>query len=164
MSSRPDPGAPPPTAEEARAALDALDADAAQLAGRLESPWWYHLTLGILVAAAIVGQSLPGIPGMTMIVLVIVWIPFLMRAYTSRYRISMTRPAGPRSRRMLLLILAVLALLMASGVALKLAALPQWWVLMPATIGVAATVLLGRRYDAVLRSEIADPHPSPTRR
>ena len=156
---------PPPTTEEARAALDALDADAGRLAGRLESPWWYHLTLGILVAAAIVGQSLPGIPGMSMIVLVIIWIPFLMRAYSSRYRISMTRPAGPRSRRMLLLILAVLALLMASGVALKLASLPQWWALLPAAIGFVATVLLGRRYDAVLRSEIASPpSPSPARR
>ncbi|ATG50707.1 hypothetical protein CFK38_03615 [Brachybacterium vulturis] len=149
---------PPPTAGEARTALDALDEDASQLAGRLVSPWWYHLVLGVIVAAAIGAQALPTVPSVSVIMLVVLWIPVLMRSYTSRYRISMTRPAGPRSRRMLLLILAVLALLVASGVVLKIASLPQWWVLLPAGVGVVATVLLGRRYDAVLRSEVAHPH------
>ncbi|MDN5822375.1 MAG: hypothetical protein L0H39_12925, partial [Brachybacterium sp.] len=69
----------------------------------------------------------------------------------------MTRPAGPRSRRMLLLILAVLALLMTSVVLLKIASLLQWWVLLPAGLGFVVTVVLGRRYDAVLRAEITDP-------
>ncbi|MEY8654209.1 hypothetical protein [Brachybacterium paraconglomeratum] len=161
--SRPDAGTPPPTAGEARAVLDSLDTDAAQLASRLESPWWYNVTLGALVAAAISAQALPGIPGLTVIALVIIWLPFLVQAYSSRYRISMTRPAGPRSRRMLLLILAVLALLMGSGVALKLASMPPWWALVPASAGFVATVLLGRRYDAVLRSEITAPD-SPAQR
>lgn len=158
-----DAGAPS-TSAQARAALDALDADASQLAGRLVSPWWYHLILGVIVAAAIGAQALPTVPSMSVIVLVIIWIPFLMQSYTSRYRISMTRPAGPRSRRMLLLILTVLAVLMASGVVLKIAALPQWWVLLPAAVGFVATALLGRRYDAVLRSEIADPAASAEQR
>ena len=157
-------GAAPPTTEEARAALDTLGTDATRLAGRLVSPWWYHLTLGGLVAAAIGAQALPGVPAVTVVVLVIVWIPLMMRSYTSRYRISMTRPAGPRSRRMLLLILAVLAVLMGSVVVLKSASLLQWWVLLPAAVGFLATALLGRRYDAVLRSEIMDPSPSAAQR
>lgn len=155
-SGRPGPAASPPTSAEARAALDVLDTDAAQLAGRLRSPWGYHLTLGALVAAAIGAQALPGVPAIAVIVGVVIWIPFLMQAYTSRYRISMTRPAGPRSRRMMLLLLAVLALLMGSVVVLKIASLLQWWVLLPAAVGFVVTVVLGRRYDAALRSEIAD--------
>src|SRR5699024_10089798 len=58
-------GAAPPTTEEARAALDTLGTDATRLAGRLVSPWWYHLTLGGLVAAAIGAQALPGVPAVT---------------------------------------------------------------------------------------------------
>ena len=146
-----------PTALEARAALDAMDVDASQLAERLVTPWWYHLTLGAMVAAAIGAQALPGASSTVAIVLIIIWIPFLMKAYTSRYRISMTQPAGPRSRRMLLLILAVLAALMGSVVLLKLNSLVSWWVLVPAALGFLATVGLGRRYDAVLRAEISDP-------
>lgn len=157
LPDRPGAGAPSPTPEEARAALDSLGADAAQLAGRLESPWWYHLTLGTLVAAAICAQAVPGVLGLTVIALVIIWVPFLMQAYTSRYRISMTRPAGPRSRRMLLLIIAVLVLLMGAGLVLKLASLPLAWALLPAAAGFLTTVLLGRRYDVVLRAEITDP-------
>src|SRR5699024_8463282 len=84
-------GAAPPTTEEARAALDTLGTDATRLAGRLVSPWWYHLTLGGLVAAAIGAQALPGVPAVTVVVLVIVWIPLMVRSYTSRYPISMTR-------------------------------------------------------------------------
>ena len=152
-----DAAAPPPTSEEARAALNALDADASQLAGRLVSPWWYHLILGGIVAVAIGVQALQDVSSVITTAMLIIWIPFLMQSYTSRYRISMTRPAGPRSKRMLLLILAVLGLLMVSVVLLKIAALLQWWVLLPAAVGFVATVVLGRRYDAVLRSEIADP-------
>lgn len=150
-------GAPPdrPTALEARAALDALDADASQLAERLVTPWWYHLILGVIVAAAIVAPTLPKVSSMTVFVMIIVWIPFLMKAYTSRYQISMTQPAGPRSRRLLLLTLAVLAALMASTVLLKLFSISLWWVVVPAAIGFVVTVVLGRRYDAVLRSEVS---------
>lgn len=159
-----DTSAPPPTSEEAQASLDALDTDASQLAERLVSPWWYHLILGGLVAAAIGVQGLPEVASITVIVLVILWIPFLMGSYTSRYKVSMTRPAGPRSRRMLLLILAVLALLMSSVVLMKIASLPQWWVLLPAAAGFVATVMLGRKYDAVLRSEVAQPSRSSEQR
>ncbi|MGO1284080.1 MAG: hypothetical protein ACTHWF_06745 [Brachybacterium sp.] len=145
-----------PTALEARAALDAMDADASQLAQRLVTPWWYHLILGALVAGAIGAMSLPRVSSVG-VVMVVIWIPFLMKAYTSRYKVSMTQPAGPRSRRMMLLILAVLAALMGSGALLKLNSISLVWVLVPAALGFVATVVLGRRYDEVLRSEVADP-------
>ena len=146
---------PPASAEEARAALADLDTDATQLAARLTTPWWYHLTLGTMVAGAIGAQALPGVSSTVVIVLIIIGIPFLISAYTSRSGVSLTRPAGPRSTRMLLLILAVLAVLMGSVVLLKLGGMVSWWVLVPAVLGFVATVVLGRRYDAVLRSEIS---------
>lgn len=153
-----------PSAAEARAALAAMDTDANQLAARLVTPWWYHLVLGVIVAAAIGAQALPRVSSMVVIVLIIVWIPFLLKAYTSRYGLSMTQPAGPRGRRILLLILAVLALLMGSGVLLKLNSISPVWVLVPAVLGFFATVWLGRRYDAVLRSEISAPSRSSAQR
>lgn len=153
-----------PTAAEARATLAALHTDATQLAERLVTPWWYHPVLGVMVAAAIIAQSLPRATSMVVIVMVLIGIPFLIRAYTSRYKVWMSEPAGPRSRRMLLLLLGTLAVLMASGVLMKIAGLSPWWVLLPAVLGLVATVWLGRRYDAVLRAEIsASSHPSSQR-
>ena len=46
---------------------------------------------------------------------------------------------------------------MGSGALLKLNSISLVWVLVPAALGFVATVVLGRRYDAVLRSEVADP-------
>lgn len=153
-----------PTAAEARATLAALDTDATQLAARLVTPWWYHPVLGAMVAAAIIAQSLPRVTSMVVIVMVIIGIPFLIKAYTRRYKVWMSEPAGPRSRRMLLLLLGTLVVLMASGVLMKIAGLSPWWVLLPAVLGLLATVWLGCRYDAVLRAEIsASSHPSPQR-
>ncbi|MGO1225382.1 MAG: hypothetical protein ACTMII_09750 [Brachybacterium sp.] len=153
-----------PSAAEARARLAAMDTDASQLAARLVTPWWYHPILGGMVAAAIIAQSLPSVASMSMIVMVIIWIPFLIKAYTSRYKVWMSEPAGPRSRRMMLLLLGTLVVLMASGVLMKIAGLSPWWVLVPAVLGFVATVWLGRRYDAVLRSEISTPSHHSTQR
>lgn len=153
-----------PSAAEARTALDVLDTDASQLAARLETPWWHHLVLGAMVSAAIGGQALPRVSSMTVIVLVIIGIPFLMKAYTSRYRVWMSEPAGPRSRRQLVLLMVALVVLMASGVLVKIASLSLWWVLVPAALGLLATVWLGRRYDDALRADLSTPAPTSPRR
>lgn len=150
----------PPSGTEARAALDALDSDASQLAARLVTPWWYHPILGVMVAGAIGAQALPRVSSMTAIVLIIVWIPFLVRAYTSRYKVWMSGPAGPRSRRMMVLLVVTLIVLMASGALMKIGGLSPWWVLVPAVLGFLATVGLGRRYDAALRSDLSSPSPA----
>jgi len=44
---------------------------------------------------------------------------------------------------------------MLSSLAFKLLGLEPWWASIPAAITFAATVALGRRYDAALRDEIA---------
>jgi hypothetical protein len=153
-----------PSVAEARVALDALDADSSRLAARLVTPWWYHLVLGVMVCAAIGAQALPRVTSMTVIVLVIIWIPFLIKAYTSRYKVWMSEPAGPRSRRMMLVLVVTLVVLMASGVLMRIGGLSPWWVLVPAALGLPATVWLGRRYDAALRADLSTPAPvSPPR-
>lgn len=149
-----------PSAAEARAALDSLDTDSSQLAARLVTPWWYHPILGAMVAGAIGAQSLPGVSSTIVIALIIIWIPFLIKAYTSRYKVWMSGPAGPRSRRMMVLLVVTLIVLMASGALMKIGGLSPWWVLVPAVLGFLATVGLGRRYDAALRSDLSSPSPA----
>lgn len=142
---------------EARAALSSLDADATQLAERIVTPWWYHLVLGALVALAIGAQALPGAFSTIVIALVVVCLPLLIWAYSRRYGVLTTQPAGPRSKRMLTIVLIALVVLMGSNLLLKLFSLPSVWAVLPAIVGFGVTVLLGRRYDAVLRAEVAAP-------
>lgn len=149
-----------PTAAEARAALDALDTDATQLAERIVTPWWYHVTLGALVALVISAVSVVSVSPVVVIPFFVIAIPGLLHAYTSRYGVSASRPSGPRSRRTLLLSLAVLAVLLIAALLIAKSSLSPWWGLLPPTAAFGATVVLGRRYDAVLRAEVAAPEES----
>ena len=148
-----DPGEP--TAGEARAVLSALNADATQLAERLVTPWWYHVALGALVALAIGAVSISSVSPAFAIPFFVIAMPSLIHVYTSRYGVSATRPSGPRSRRALLVSLAVLVVLLIAAVLIAKTSLSPWWALLPTSASFGATVMLGRRYDAVLRSEIS---------
>lgn len=153
-------GSGEPTATEARAALDALDTDATQLAERIVTPWWYHVALGALVALVIGAVAIPQVSPAVVVPFFVIAIPTLLHVYTSRYGVSTSRPSGPRSRRALLLSLAVLVVLLIAAVLIEKSSLSTWWAVLPTAASFAATVVLGRRYDAVLRAEVATPEAS----
>lgn len=148
-----------PTAAEARVALAGLDADATQIAERLVTPWWYHVLLGATAALAIGSLRIPQVSPAAVVPLVVIWMPFMLTAYTntSRWGVSLPRPAGRRSRRVLLLYLVVLGAIVALAVLLTTTPLSPWWGTLPAAAGCGATMVLGRHRDAVLRSEVARP-------
>lgn len=142
---------------EARETLASLDDDGARLAERVVTPWWYHPILAAIVAATVISQALPGTWGVTLLPLAIIAIPLLMLAYTKHSGVATTQPAGPRSKRLLLVLVSIMILAMASTIAFKVTDSSPWWALVPAAIAAGATVVLGRRYDAVLRQELALP-------
>lgn len=149
-----DAGAPV-TAAEARAALEGLHADGAALAERIVTPIWYHPILGTIAAGLVAGTSLPGSASTIVVAVGVVALALLMLVYRQRYGIVISRPTGPRSRRLLGAAIAALVVGMASSVVIKLGELSSWWMLLPALLVGALTVVLGARYDDALRDELA---------
>lgn len=150
IGARPDPA-------EARSALGDLDRDGAALAARIVTPWWYHPVLGAITALFAGAQALPGAGPIVAVTCGIVAIPVLMTTYARRYGVVTTKPAGPRSKRLMLITLVILLAAMASGLVIKVAGAEPLWALLSAAIAFVATVTLGRRYDDALRQEIAGP-------
>lgn len=151
----PDSSATPPTAAQARDALTSLDDDGAILSKRVATPWWYHSTLGFIVAMFVTSQALPGGMAITLVALGVIALPLLTTKYSRRYGVTITQPAGPRSRRILLTTLGVALAAFLAALAIKLTGVDPWWVAFPAATAFAATVILGRQYDDALRREIA---------
>lgn len=147
----------PPSPTDARAALSALEADGARLAGHVVTPWWYHPALGAIVALLVGAQALPASVAILLIPLGIIALPLLTTAYSRRYGVGVSQPVGPLTRRLLYVTLATVAVAMAASLAIRLGDLPAWWALAPTGFGFAATILLGRRYDQALRDELAHP-------
>jgi len=150
--ARPDPA-------QARAALGELGRDGAALAARIVTPWWYHPSLGAITALFAGAQALPGVGPIVAVVCGIIAIPILTTTYARRYGVVTTKPAGPRSKRLMLATLVILLAAMASGLVIKVAGAEPLWALLPAAIAFVTTVMLGRRYDDALRREIAGPRP-----
>jgi len=141
-------------AAAAREALRQLQDDGSRLAARVVTPRWYHPALGAIVAAFAGSQALPGAAAIWIVAIGIVLLPLLTITYSRRYGVSITQPAGPRSKRLLLTTLTILILAMASSLAIKFLALSAWWGLVPAVVAFFATIALGRRYDDALRDEL----------
>ncbi|TQJ31302.1 hypothetical protein [Microbacterium sp. SLBN-146] len=144
-----------PSPSEARAILDGLTADGASLATRVVTPWWYHLTLGLVVATIVMSQTLPAPLSIGLVVAGIVSLPVITTTYTRRYGVSASSPVGPRTRRLLVTTLIVLAAGMVAALAIRATEQSAWWGLLPAGVVLFATIVLGRRYDAALRLELA---------
>ncbi|GAA1148784.1 hypothetical protein [Nesterenkonia lutea] len=143
------------SAAEARLALSTLDADSATLAQRVATPWWYHLALGGTVALFVGSQALPAAAASACVVLGVVALPLVVTTYARRYGFSLSEPAGPRSRRLLLMSVGVLLAAMLATVVIKISGVSPSWSLVAALVAFLATVLLSRRYDVALRREIA---------
>ncbi|MFI6506987.1 hypothetical protein ACIBCT_05225 [Streptosporangium sp. NPDC050855] len=152
---RPDGGEGPLTSSQARDTLDRLGLDGARLAERVVTPWWYHPVLGLIVGVLTGAQALPGVASFIVMALGIVAIPLLITTYNRRYGISITQPAGPRGRRLSHTMLGVLVLAMLAALVVKFTGTAPWWGLLPAAFAFGVIVVFGRRYDDVLRDELA---------
>lgn len=160
-SQRPVPGPPAaPTAAEARAALAGLGADDARLAERLVTPGWYHPVLGAIVAVIVCTQALPSPASVAFVPVGIFALPALVLVYRRRYGLWIGQPAGPRSKRLLGTMVVLFLLCLGAALVVKFTAVGYWWVLLPATVGFVASVVLGRRYDDALRRELAAGSPA----
>lgn len=145
----------PMSSTEAREALGALDTDRIDLASRVVTPTWYHSIWGMLFAVLIF--ALGAVPR-TYVGLVsglcTLGFLLLMRTYKTRYGVWISSPAGPRSRRLYAVIMAVVIVGAGAALALRLWDLSAWWVVVLAAVTVAVAVPLGRRYDEALRQDI----------
>ncbi|WP_454042708.1 hypothetical protein [Cellulosimicrobium sp. Marseille-Q8652] len=146
--------APRPTPAEARDALADLGADDARLADRLVTPRWYHPLLGAIVALIVCTQALPSPASVAFVPVGIFALPALVLVYRRRYGLWIGQPAGPRSKRILGTMAVLCLLCFGAAMVVKFTPVGYAWVLLPAAIGFAACVALGRRYDDAVRAEL----------
>ncbi|PZE38310.1 hypothetical protein [Curtobacterium sp. MCPF17_031] len=140
---------------DARQALAAVDATRASVADRLVTPWWYHLALGLLAGAYLVGYAL-GDTVVRAAVLVVFFAGIL--ALVSAYRrltgvwVSGHRAGAATRWAVAMGVFDVVAVVAAIFVHEATGLLWPVWVL--AVMVVVAMVVLGRRFDRRLRSEL----------
>jgi len=144
-----------PSPLEAREMLSHLEDDGSALSERLVTPWGYHLIMGVIVALLVGSQALPVAVSGILLALGFIAVPVLTITYARRYGISIGQPAGPRSKRIVLITVGVLVLGMIANMVIKFVGLSPWWGLIPAALAFTATILLARRYDNALRNDIA---------
>ncbi|WP_273652133.1 hypothetical protein [Cellulomonas fimi] len=151
--------APRPTPAEARDALAGLATDRATLAARVVTPWWYHPTLGAVVALIVCTQALPSPASLVLLPVALLGLPALVVLYRRRYGVWVSEPAGPLSRRIYRALIVVLVLVFGALLVVKLTAVEYRWVLLPAVVGFVAAVVLGPWYDDAQRRELATEQP-----
>lgn len=151
--------APRPTPAEARTALADLATDRATLAARVVTPWWYHPTLGAVVALIVCSQALPSPASLVLLPVALLGLPALVVLYRRRYGVWVSEPAGPLSRRIYRALIVVLVLVFGAMLVVKLTAVEYRWVLLPAAVGFVAAVVLGPWYDDAQRRALATEQP-----
>lgn len=119
------------------------------------TPWCYHQILGLIVALMVIGVAHPGALGFGLVALGVVGIAVLVRAYTLRTGVWISQAAGPATRQLQRVLIAVYTVLMGAALALRVTEPSPWWALLPALAGLLATWVMGRHYDRELRRELA---------
>lgn len=147
------------TAYDPAAALADVDSARRAVANRLITPWWYHPALGaILAAILLVGAlDLHDLIRLPVALVGAVGIGLLVAAYQRITGLWVDmRNLGPVSRRWWLAYAVVVVVVTVSSLAPTLTdrALPVWAALALAAIALVATIVLGRRVDEALRTEI----------
>ena len=143
---------------ESQTAHDSLDlvAGARQAAAdRLITPWWYHPILGLLAAQLVLGYALGGaVARFGCLAVFFIGITALVQAYrrATGMWISGLRPG--RSRRSAIALGALLGICLIGAVVAHEATDAWWPAALLACVALGGTILLGRRFDAVLRSEL----------
>lgn len=150
---------PRPTPAEARRALADLAADRAALAARVVTPWWYHPTLGGVVALIACTQALPSPASLVLLPVALFGLPALVVLYRRRYGVWVSEPAGPRSRNIYRALVVVLVLVLAAVLVVRFTDVAYGWALLPAAVGFVAAVVLGPWYDDAQRRELATEDP-----
>lgn len=140
---------------QAQAALAGLDADRVKLAERVVTPWWYHPILGAILAAIVAGYALPTGYQLFVVALGLVAMVLLVRAYSRRYGVAVTSSFGPRTRRLQIAVGVTAGSALAAAFVLNIAGAPAAWMLLPMVVVFVGIILIGRRYDEALRSELA---------
>jgi hypothetical protein len=144
------------TAAQAREALNSLDTDGAELGAQIATPWWFHLSLGLIVGVIVEAQALPGSTIMMFVLLpCLVALGLVIGTFRKRYKITAGQTAGAPSALLLWCTLGTLAVAMAAGIAIKYTESSLWWGLLPAAYAFGTIVFVGRRYDRGFRRELA---------
>jgi hypothetical protein len=134
----------------------ALVAEArAAAADRLTTPWWYHPTLGLFLAAYVVSQSLGNAAVRTIaVVLFVAACAALVRAYRRLTGVWVSGfEAGPASRWAKALG-AVAGLVLTAGWGLAYWADLTWPAWCLAAVAFIAVQVLGRQFDRALRAQL----------
>ena len=141
------------------AALADVDAARRSVADRLITPWWYHPALGAITAliVAVNALELPHLAVIGATILGAAGMGGLVGAYrrTTGLWVDLGN-AGPRARRWWGLYAAILASTIGAALVASVTPVsyPAWVAVALAVVTLVATVVLGRRIDAVLREEI----------
>lgn len=135
-----------------------------RLAERLYTPWWYHPVLGLLLGTLVLqlGGAL-GRPAMFLIPVLVLGIIVLGRIYRRLSGIDLygneAPDGGQRGRSLLAIYVCGIIICFATGFLLGNQLGIAWtpWVI--AAILVAGTVVVGRRYDGLLRTQLRSAAP-----
>jgi hypothetical protein len=147
--SRPD-----DLSRDPRAALDAVHQAEAAAADRLVTPWWYHPSLGALSAVLVLAYGSDRRWALPLgIVVFFAGAALLVSSYRrlTGMWISGTRPGGARRYAYALGALLGACLLTAFWAGRAGLAWPTWVAAVAVLLG---TIVIGRRFDAVLRADL----------
>lgn len=147
---------PAPSSRQAQDVLAGLDADRVRLAQQVVTPWWYHPVLGGILAAIVFSYALLRLGYPFLVVAAgLVAMVFLVRTYSRRYGVEVAGWLGPRTRRLQIAVGVLVGACILSSLVIMLAEASAGWALLPATAVFCGIIVLGRRYDAAMRSEMA---------
>ena len=138
-----------------REQLAAIAQARADLADRLVTPWWYHPVLGLLFGAYVV---VVGLANTILRSLAVVFFLFFAWLLMSAYRrmtgvwVNSTMP-GP-ARRWAIAMGLISGVIVAGGIMVGQFADAPWVVWSLGALACVVIMVLGRRYDTVLRAQL----------
>ncbi|MBO0596270.1 hypothetical protein I2485_00545 [Nesterenkonia sp. E16_7] len=145
-------------------ALDAVATARRRLAERLYTPWWYHPVLGLLLGTLVLQLGgVLGRPAMFLIPVPVLGIIVLGRIYRRLSGIDLygdeALDGGQSGRSLLAIYVSGITICFAAGFLLGNQLGIAWtpWVI--AAILVVGTVVVGRRYDGLLRTQLRSAAP-----
>ena len=147
------------SSEQAAEGSAGFDSARARLAQRSLTPRWYHPLVGGILAIIVTSSALLPLEYSFPVIAagVVAMVP-LARLYTRRYQVPVTGVVGPRTRRLQNVVRALVGAGFLSSLILVIVDVSTGWVLIPGVAVFGGVIVLGRRYDEALRSEMARRH------